>query len=250
MKKTLGILLGLAISAGAQVSNPSIQYRATSPVGICTGSSPQVNLTDGSGEICTCQSSSYACAVPGGGGGSGTVTNTSGALTLNSLMAGAGTNDSKVLAADPGNCSVAQAATGIDKTGNAKGCFTPATTPPCYIYFDGTGANGILQNGATTAGGDAPVEQCPNGTGASRTVSQIRCIADVAGTTTVQFTQGIQGGTLLASALTVANGKGSAMNAGSLSGTPANLVQADGDYFNTSETADSVQHHMTCVIKF
>jgi hypothetical protein len=52
----------------------------------------------------------------------GTVTHTGGALTSGSLMVGAGTDDSAVLASDPTNCSTGNAPTGIDKTGAAKGC--------------------------------------------------------------------------------------------------------------------------------
>lgn len=54
--------------------------------------------------------------------GTGTVTHTGGALTSGSLMVGAGSADSAVLASDPTNCSAGNAPTGIDKTGAAKGC--------------------------------------------------------------------------------------------------------------------------------
>jgi hypothetical protein len=81
--------------------------------------------------------------------GTGTVTHTGGALTLNSLMAGAGTDDAKVLAADPTNCSAGQAPTGIDKTGAAKGCFTPSGSLPAGVTSDGS--NGLTVTGAVTA---------------------------------------------------------------------------------------------------
>ena len=63
------------------------------------------------------------CDVPGG---AGTVTHTGGALTSGSLVAGGGGADVEVLAADPTQCTGGQVATGIDKTGAAKGCLTPS----------------------------------------------------------------------------------------------------------------------------
>jgi hypothetical protein len=76
--------------------------------------------------------------------GSGTVTHTGGALTSGSLVVGGGTDDVEVLASDPTQCTGGQVPTGVDKTGAAKGCFTPsgsgAPTTALYVTgaYDGT----------------------------------------------------------------------------------------------------------------
>jgi hypothetical protein len=153
-------------------------------------------------------------------------------------------------------CLQASTAGIIQGTGLPCGSGTSTTHATCAIHFDGTGAGGVLQNGFIP-NGDGPMEYCPNGTGASRTISSVRCVAGVAGSTTVQFAQDIQGGTILQSSLSVTAGKGSPMVAGTLSTTPANLVQADGDSISVVNTGsstgywvDNVQKHITCVVAF
>ncbi len=111
-------------------------------------------------------------------------------------------------------------------------------TPPLTcgdFQASGSGSGGVLQ------ASDSPNQQCANFKGVTLTVTEISCLANVDGASTIQFTTGA-GVNLLAAPLTL---NSMTWVDGTLNGTP---TIANKDFLNSTLVPDGTQAQYHCII--
>ena len=187
----------VTVAPQAAAGTPSLLWPTTSGTVATTGTSPvTVNATTGAVGCATCATSAAS-------------------LTQHAVMVGAGSQASATISADTTTTHALFATSGDPAFRALANTDMPTSlkTRTCEIHIWGDGAAGALQTS------DSETYSCYNNTGASLTITAVRCLAR-GGSTTTTMTPIITGGgstSIVTGAITCGN---SSFTGGTLNGTP------------------------------